>query len=57
MPGYVVGDEGGYEVVGMVVAGLHAQLYFMTFLLTDCFQQLWLELFFQKVVSGALVHQ
>ena len=53
----VVAHEGGDEVVGVVVEGLHPQLHVVA-VLGCCHEEvLWLQLVLQEAVSCALVNQ
>ena len=53
----VVAHEGGDEVVGVVVEGLHPQLHVVA-VLGGCHEEvLWLQLVLQEAVSCALVNQ
>ena len=53
----VVAHEGGDEVVGVVVEGLHPQLHVVAVLGGRHEEVLWLQLVLQEAVSCALVNQ
>ena len=53
----VVAHEGGDEVVGVVVEGLHPQLHVVVVLGGRQKEVLWLQLGLQEAVSCALVDQ
>ena len=53
----VVAHEGGDEVVGVVVEGLHPQLHVVAVLGGRQVEVLWLQLRLQEAVSCALVDQ
>ena len=53
----VVAHEGGDEVVGVVVEGLHPQLHVVVVLGGRQEEVLWLQLGLQEAVSCALVDQ
>ena len=53
----VVAHEGGDEVVGVVVEGLHPQLHVVVVLGGRQEEVLWLQLRLQEAISCALVNQ
>ena len=53
----VVLGEGGDEVVGVIVTGLHAESQWMTSLAASCLEVLWLQLICEEVVRAALIDE
>ena len=53
----VVAHEGGDEIVGVIIEGLHPQLHVVVVLGGRKEEVLWLQLRLQKAISCALVDQ